>query len=185
MKSRVRDENAAAGKKIIKKNKAEMRKHWNCLEKTKKRNKDMGKKRLSACQGLHNFIKCINETERKGKEQRSSSWLGWGCSTQVISSLIPSMSWSPSLPPSATHSSSALGQFLLVTQWQSQGFNIHVPPWAKNTWIPPHTNHHSWAEMGTHGQKKTIFPDGNFSVVDDKTLLCCFFFLLFFFSFPV
>lgn len=83
----------------------------------------------------------------------------------------------PALPPRAPVQfipAQLLAKFLLVTQWQPQGLNVHVPLLAKNTWIPPWTNHHS----STHGQSWTetlIFPNGNFSVVGGKTLLYFFF----------
>lgn len=160
MKNRGRDENAAAGKKSLKR----IRQRGGNTEtagRKMKRNKDM-EKRLSVWQSLHNFIKCTNGAERKGKEQSSCGWAG-GAHPGISSS-------GDSCPPS--HCSS-VGQFLLVTQWQPQGFNIHVPLWPRTpesileqTITHPLTdrNGQSWTET-------LIFPDGNFSVVDSKTLL--------------
>lgn len=168
MKNRGRDENAAAGKKSLKR----IRQRGGNTEtagRKMKRNKDM-EKRLSVWQSLHNFIKCTNGAERKGKEQSSCGWAG-GAHPGISSS-------GDSCPPS--HCSS-VGQFLLVTQWQPQGFNIHVPLWPRTpesileqTITHPLTdrNGQSWTET-------LIFPDGNFSVVDSKTLLYFSFFFLF------
>lgn len=125
------------------------------------------------------------QQRERGKSKQTSSWPGWEWSTQVMSSPIPSsgarcaqhgVSCPPSQGPCAIHSSSAVGQIPSGHTGQSQGLNVHVPLLAKNTWIPPGTNHHS----STHGQSRTetlIFPKWNFSVVGGKTLLYFFFFL--------
>lgn len=143
-------------------------------------------KRLSTCQGLHNFIKCTNEAERKGKEQTKHCWLGWGCSTQVISSLMPSSGGrcaqhGVSCPPRVSVQFIP-AQLLASSFWahsDSPKGSISTSPFWPRTPESHHEQTITHPLMGRNGQSWTetpIFANGNFSVVDGKTLLCLFFF---------
>lgn len=130
-------------------------------------------KRLSACQGLHNFIKCTNEAERKGKEQTKQGVQHTGdfqgCSARRVL---------PSQGPCGIHSSSAVGQLLS----DSPKGSISMSSFCPRTPESHHEQTITHPLMGRNGQpwmETRIFPNGNFSVVDGETLLCLFF--LFFF----
>lgn len=126
----------------------------------KERNKDM-ERRLSVCQSLHNFTKCTNVAERKGKEQTSQLQAGLGVEHtgdfQPYSQLWGSVcSAQRVLPPSQSppvHSSSAVDK---IPSGHTVAYYL-CPPFGQEH-LKPTMNKpsliQSWTEMDSHGQKR-------------------------------
>lgn len=161
-----------------------MRKYWNCWERKKEKEQRHGKKTFNLPK-FTQFHQMYKWSRGKGERanQAARGWVGVqhtgdSSSSPALQVGVPSTAC-PALPPRAPV------QFSPAPHWPIppghtvtvQGLHIHVPLWPGT----PESHHEQSIThplMGRNGQSWTetlILPNGNFSVVDGKTLLCIFF----------